>query len=156
MHYHLAQVNVARMVAALDSPELASFVAQLDAVNAEADRAPGFVWRLLDASSVRTEADLRFEQEALQANLALVDLVGKVAERKQATVGQVALAWLLAQKPWIVPIPGTRRLGRLEENLGAADLDLTTDDLAELDSASTNVQVVGDRYPEAMQKMIDR
>jgi aryl-alcohol dehydrogenase-like predicted oxidoreductase len=81
-----------------------------------------------------------------------VDLVGKVAERKHATVGQVALAWLLAQKPWIVPIPGTRRLGRLDENLGAADLDLTSEDLAELDSASANVQVVGDRYPEAMQR----
>ncbi len=85
-----------------------------------------------------------------QANLALVDLV-TVAERKSATVGQVALAWLLAQKPWIVPIPGTRRLERLEENLGAADLDLTADDLAELDAASASVQVQGDRYPEAMQ-----
>jgi aryl-alcohol dehydrogenase-like predicted oxidoreductase len=68
----------------------------------------------------------------------------------------VALAWLLAQKPWIVPIPGTRRLERLDENLAAAGLDLTTDDLAELDDASASVQVQGDRYPEAMQKMIDR
>ena len=72
------------------------------------------------------------EREALAANLALVDLVTQVAERKNATVGQVALAWLLAQKPWIVPIPGTRRLERLEENLGSADLDLTSEDLAEL------------------------
>jgi aryl-alcohol dehydrogenase-like predicted oxidoreductase len=71
-------------------------------------------------------------------------------------VGQVALAWLLAQKPWIVPIPGTRRLERLDENLAAADLDLTSADLAELDHASASVQVQGDRYPEAMQKMIDR
>jgi aryl-alcohol dehydrogenase-like predicted oxidoreductase len=98
----------------------------------------------------------RFEQDALQANLALVDRVRNVAERKNATVGQVALAWLLAQKPWIVPIPGTRRLERLDENLKAAELDLTTWDLKELDDASANVQVIGDRYPEAMQKMIDR
>src|SRR5436190_8046271 len=98
----------------------------------------------------------RFEREALEANLALVDLITKVAERKNATVGQVALAWLLAQKPWIVPIPGTRRLERLDENLRAADLDLTVEDLAELGNASASVQVQGDRYPEAMQKMIDR
>jgi aryl-alcohol dehydrogenase-like predicted oxidoreductase len=98
----------------------------------------------------------RFEREALRANLALVDLITKVAERKHATVGQVALAWLLAQQPWIVPIPGTRRLERLDENLGAADLDLTAADLAELDDASASVQVQGERYPEDMQKMIDR
>ena len=98
----------------------------------------------------------RFEQEALQANLRLVDLVGKVAQRKGATVGQVAMAWLLAQKPWIVPIPGTRRLERLDENLGATAVDLTAEDLAELDTASAEVQVVGERYPEAMQKMVDR
>jgi aryl-alcohol dehydrogenase-like predicted oxidoreductase len=82
--------------------------------------------------------------------------VGHVAERKNVTVGQVALAWLLSQKPWIVPIPGTRRLERLDENLGSADLDLTAEDRAELDSASAGVQLVGDRYPEAMQRMIDR
>jgi aryl-alcohol dehydrogenase-like predicted oxidoreductase len=98
----------------------------------------------------------RFEKEALQANLALVDLITSVAERKGATVGQVALAWLLAQQPWIAPIPGTRRLERLDENLAAADLQLTADDLAELDRASASVQVQGARYPEAMQKMIDR
>lgn len=98
----------------------------------------------------------RFQADALKANLALVDLITKVAERKSATVGQVALAWLLAQKPSIVPIPGTRRLSRLEENLGAADLELTAEDVAELDEASRSVRVQGDRYPEAMQKMIDR
>jgi aryl-alcohol dehydrogenase-like predicted oxidoreductase len=98
----------------------------------------------------------RFEADALRANLALVDLVQKVAERKGVTVGQVALAWLLAQQPWIVPIPGTRRITRLEENLGAAEVELGPDDLAELDSASRSVQVLGDRYPEAMQRMIDR
>jgi aryl-alcohol dehydrogenase-like predicted oxidoreductase len=98
----------------------------------------------------------RFEQEALEANLALVDLIKTVAERKGATLGQVALAWLLAQKPWIAPIPGTRKLERLEENLAAADLELTPEDLADLDAASASVQVQGARYPEAMQKMIDR
>ena len=98
----------------------------------------------------------RFEREALEANLAFVDLVTKVADRVHATVGQVALAWLLAQKSWIVPIPGTRRLERLDENLGATSLDLTPDDLAELDDASASVQIQGDRYPEAMQRMIDR
>ena len=98
----------------------------------------------------------RFEQEALQANLALVDLITTVAERKGATVGQVALAWLLAKQPWIVPIPGTRRIERLDENLAATDLELSSDDLGELDSASATVQVQGARYPEAMQRMIDR
>jgi aryl-alcohol dehydrogenase-like predicted oxidoreductase len=121
----------------------------------------GFLTGQVTAETQFGEGDIRatlprFEREALQANLALVDLVRKVAERKNATVGQVALAWLLAQKPWIVPIPGTRRLERLDENLGAANLDLTPDDLAELDNASAGVKVQGDRYPEAMLKMIDR
>ncbi|MCD4526644.1 aldo/keto reductase [Nocardioides sp. cx-173] len=98
----------------------------------------------------------RFEREALQANLALVDVVRAVAERTNATPGQVALAWLLAQRPSLVPIPGTRRLERLEENLASAQLDLSADDLAELDDGSARVQVVGERYPEAMQRMIDR
>jgi aryl-alcohol dehydrogenase-like predicted oxidoreductase len=77
-------------------------------------------------------------------------------ERKGATVGQVALAWLLAREPWIVPIPGTRRLERLDENIGSADLELSVDDLDELDRASASVQVQGERYPEALQRMIDR
>lgn len=98
----------------------------------------------------------RFSPEALKANLALVELVKAVADRKAATVGQVALAWLLAQKPWIVPIPGTRRIERLDENLGAADIELTAEDLAELDEGSRSVQVQGARYTEAMQKTIDR
>jgi aryl-alcohol dehydrogenase-like predicted oxidoreductase len=98
----------------------------------------------------------RFERDALTANLALVDLISEVAQRKDATVGQIALAWLLAQHPWIVPIPGTRRIERLTENLGGADVELTVDDLAQLDRASASVQVQGDRYPEAMQRMIDR
>jgi aryl-alcohol dehydrogenase-like predicted oxidoreductase len=121
----------------------------------------GFLTGQVTAESQFGEGDIRaslprFEQEALQANLALVDLIKAVAERKGATVGQVALAWLLAQQPWIVPIPGTRRIERLEENLAAADLQLTSDDLGELDSASASVQVQGARYPEAMQRMIDR
>lgn len=98
----------------------------------------------------------RFTAEALSTNLELVDRMKAVATRLDATVGQVALAWLLAQQPWIVPIPGTRRLHRLEENLGAIDLRLGADDLAELTAASDAVAVVGERYPEAMQAMIDR
>ena len=98
----------------------------------------------------------RFERAALVANLALVDLVRAVAERRGATVGQVALAWLLAQRPWVVPIPGTRRLERLDENLASVELDLAPEDLAELDHASRSVRLQGERYPEAMQKMIDR
>jgi aryl-alcohol dehydrogenase-like predicted oxidoreductase len=121
----------------------------------------GFLTGQVTATTEFGEGDIRatlprFEHEALQANLALVDLIKTVAERKGATTGQVALAWLLAQKTWIVPIPGTRRLERLDENLGAADLQLTAEDLADLDSASASVQVQGARYPEAMQKMIDR
>jgi aryl-alcohol dehydrogenase-like predicted oxidoreductase len=121
----------------------------------------GFLTGQVTAETHFGEGDIRatlprFEREALEANLALVELVTRVAERKHATVGQVALAWLLAQKPWVVPIPGTRRLERLDENLGSAALDLTPEDLAELDEASSSVQVRGARYPEAMQRMIDR
>jgi aryl-alcohol dehydrogenase-like predicted oxidoreductase len=121
----------------------------------------GFLTGQVTAATEFGEGDIRatlprFEPEALQANLALVDLIKAVAERKQATVGQVALAWLLAQRPWITPIPGTRRLERLDENLASADLELSAEDLAELDNASANVQVQGDRYPEALQRMIDR
>lgn len=121
----------------------------------------GFLTGQVSADTQFGEGDIRaslprFERKALEANLALVGLITKVAERKKATVGQVALAWLLAQQPWIVPIPGTRRLERLDENLGSADLDLTPEDLGELESASASVQVRGDRYPEAMQEMIDR
>jgi aryl-alcohol dehydrogenase-like predicted oxidoreductase len=98
----------------------------------------------------------RFTVEAREANQAVVDLARRVADARGAAPGQVALAWLLARKPWIAPIPGTRRLERLEENLGAADLTLTPDDIAELDDASAHIQVQGERYPAAMQAMIDR
>ena len=98
----------------------------------------------------------RFTAEARQANQVVVDLVRRIAESKNVTPAQVALAWLLAKKPWIVPIPGTRRLERLEENLGAAEVHLTPQDVAELDDASARIQVAGERYPEQMQRMIDR
>jgi aryl-alcohol dehydrogenase-like predicted oxidoreductase len=95
----------------------------------------------------------RFAPEARKANLALVDLLARVAARKQATTAQVALAWLLARKPWIVPIPGTTKLHRLEENLGAADVELTPDDLGEIESAASAITVQGARYPEHLEKM---
>jgi aryl-alcohol dehydrogenase-like predicted oxidoreductase len=98
----------------------------------------------------------RFTPEALASNLELVDKVTAIATRLRATPGQVALAWLLARKPWIVPIPGTRRIERLDENLAAAELDLSQDDLDELTAASNSVNVQGDRYPAAMQAMVDR
>jgi aryl-alcohol dehydrogenase-like predicted oxidoreductase len=95
----------------------------------------------------------RFTPEARKANQALVDLLGTIAERKKATPAQIALAWLLAQKPWIVPIPGTTKLNRLEENIGAAAIELTSDDLREIESASTKIKIEGARYPENIQKM---
>jgi aryl-alcohol dehydrogenase-like predicted oxidoreductase len=98
----------------------------------------------------------RFTPEALKANQALVDLFGNIAERKQATPAQIALAWLLAQKPWIVPIPGTTKLHRLEENLGAADVELTADDLREIQTATSSITVQGARYPEHIERMSGR
>ncbi|WP_344768234.1 aldo/keto reductase [Aeromicrobium panaciterrae] len=121
----------------------------------------GFLTGQITSADSFGEGDIRatlprFAPEALQANLAMVDVIKAVAERKGLTVGQVALAWLLAQKPWIVPIPGTRRIERLDENLGAADVQLSPEELAELDEGSRNVQVQGHRYNEAMEKMVDR
>jgi aryl-alcohol dehydrogenase-like predicted oxidoreductase len=95
----------------------------------------------------------RFTPEALKANQALIDLLGSIAKRKNATPAQVALAWLLAQKPWIVPIPGTTKLNRLEENLGAAELELTAADLNDIDVAASKIKVEGTRYPERLEKM---
>ena len=98
----------------------------------------------------------RFTPEARKANQALVDLLTNIAQRKKATPAQIALAWLLAQRPWIVPIPGTTKLHRLEENLGALSIELTPDDLREIDSASSKIKVEGDRYPERLEQMTGR
>ena len=94
----------------------------------------------------------RFTPEAMQVNQALVDLLNRVATRKQATPAQIALAWLLAQKPWIVPIPGTTKLHRLEENNGAAAVVLTAADLNEINSALEKIKIAGERYPEELEK----
>jgi len=98
----------------------------------------------------------RFSAEARQANHALVDLIAKIAERKGATPAQIALAWLLSQKPWIVPIPGTRRLERLDENIGAAEVQLTPDDLRDIEHATSQVAIQGARYPEHLERMTYR
>ena len=98
----------------------------------------------------------RFTAENRKANQALVDLIGRFAQKKKATPAQIALAWLLAQKPWIVPIPGTTKLERLEENIGAANVELSRDDLRELESAASKIAVQGARYPEELQKMVGR
>jgi len=98
----------------------------------------------------------RFTPEARKANQSLVDLLGRIAKRKRATPARLALAWLLARKPWIVPIPGTRKLERLEENIGAADLELTSDDLHEIDGAASKITVQGARYTEKLERMTGR
>jgi aryl-alcohol dehydrogenase-like predicted oxidoreductase len=121
----------------------------------------GFLTGKIDESTTFDSSDFRnivprFTPEARKANQALVDLLREIAERKQATPAQIALAWLLARKPWIVPIPGTTKLHRLEENLGAIEVDLTSDDLREIDSASSKIKVEGDRYPEGLEKMTGR
>lgn len=98
----------------------------------------------------------RFTPEAREANQILVDLLSRIAERKKATPAQIALAWLLAQKPWIVPIPGTTKLKRMEENIGAVSVELTSDDLHEIDSASSKITLQGARYPERLEQMTGR
>ena len=108
-----------------------------------------------DSSDFRSTLP-RFTPEALKANQALIDVIGKIGQRKKATVAQIALAWLLAQKPWIVPIPGTTKLNRLEENIGAVAVELTPDDLREIDSAASNITVHGARYPEKLEQMTGR
>jgi aryl-alcohol dehydrogenase-like predicted oxidoreductase len=105
-----------------------------------------------DSSDFRSSLP-RFTPEALKANQGLVDRLGKIAQRKKATPAQIALAWLLAQKPWIVPIPGTTKLNRLEENLGATAVKLTADDLRDIDNAASKIKVEGARYPERLEKM---
>ncbi|MGB7022571.1 MAG: aldo/keto reductase [Candidatus Acidiferrales bacterium] len=98
----------------------------------------------------------RFTPENRKANQAFVDLLGRFAQRKKATTAQIALAWLLAQKPWIVPIPGTTKLARVEENIGAANVELSPEDLRELETAASKIAVQGARYPEELQKMVGR
>jgi aryl-alcohol dehydrogenase-like predicted oxidoreductase len=121
----------------------------------------GFLTGKIDETTTFDSTDFRntvprFSAENRRANQALVDLVATVATRKRSTPAQVALAWVLAQKPWIVPIPGTTKLARLEENLGAADVELTADDLREIAAAASRIEVQGARYPDASQRMIDR
>jgi aryl-alcohol dehydrogenase-like predicted oxidoreductase len=108
-----------------------------------------------DSSDFRSKLP-RFTPEARRANQALVDLLHKIAKRKKATPAQVALAWLLAQKSWVVPIPGTTNLRRLEENIAAAEIGLTSDDLREIENAASEIEVQGDRYPEHLQRLTGR
>lgn len=98
----------------------------------------------------------RFAPEALKANQVLVDLLQSLAQRRKATPGQIALAWLLAQKPWIVPTPGTTKLHRLEENIGATAVELTPEDLREIEAAASRIEIQGARYPEQIERMSNR
>jgi aryl-alcohol dehydrogenase-like predicted oxidoreductase len=121
----------------------------------------GFLTGKIDENTAFDSSDFRnivprFTPEARKANQALVDLLGKVAKQKKATPAQIALAWLLAQKPWIVPIPGTTKLNRLEENLGAAAIELASDDLREIEDAASKITVQGARYPEHLEKRTGR
>jgi aryl-alcohol dehydrogenase-like predicted oxidoreductase len=121
----------------------------------------GFLTGKIDETTTFESSDFRttvprFDAEARKANRAFVELLEHVAERKDATPAQIALAWILAQKPWIVPIPGTTKLQRLEENIAAADVELTHDDLQEIETAAAQITAQGARYAEAQQRMIDR
>jgi aryl-alcohol dehydrogenase-like predicted oxidoreductase len=121
----------------------------------------GFLTGKIDEKTTFDSSDFRnivprFAPEARKANQALVNLLSKIAERKKATPAQIALAWLLAQKPWIVPIPGTTKLHRMEENINAANIELTADDLREIESAASKIIVQGDRYPENLEQMTNR
>ena len=121
----------------------------------------GFLTGKIDEQTTFDKNDFRnivprFTPEARKANQALVDLLRQIAESKKATPAQIALAWLLPQKPWIVPIPGTTKLARLEENLGAVDIALTPDDLREIGTAASEIKVQGERYPEALQRLVGR
>src|SRR5438045_1958430 len=121
----------------------------------------GFITGKIDEKTTFDSSDFRnivprFSPEARKANQGVVDLLGRIAEQKEATPAQIALAWLLVQKPWIVPIPGTTKVSRLEENLGAVNIKLTADDLREIDGAALKIKVEGARYPEHLQKMVGR
>jgi len=121
----------------------------------------GFLTGAIDQNATFGDKDFRkivprFNEENLKANRGVVDVLGQIADKKQATRAQIALAWLLAQKPWIAPIPGTTKLHRLEENLGAANLELTTEDLQQIEESLSGVEVHGARYPEHLQKLVGR
>jgi aryl-alcohol dehydrogenase-like predicted oxidoreductase len=121
----------------------------------------GFLTGKIDENATFDSTDFRstlprFTPEALKANQALVDLLGHIAQQKQATPAQIALGWLLAQKPWIVPIPGTTKLNRLDENIGALSVELTSDDLRNIDDAASKITVEGNRYPEKLEAMTGR
>ncbi|MEG4445012.1 aldo/keto reductase [Microcoleus sp. AT9_B5] len=121
----------------------------------------GFLTGKMDESTTFDSSDFRstlprFTPEALKVNQALIDLLGSIAEQKQATPAQIAIAWLLAQKPWIVPIPGTTKLHRLDENIGAVSVELTPDDLRDIDDAASKIAVQGARYPEKLEQMTGR
>jgi aryl-alcohol dehydrogenase-like predicted oxidoreductase len=121
----------------------------------------GFLTGKMNESTTFDSSDFRnmlprFTPEARKANQALVDLLGEIAKRKNATPAQIALGWLLSQKPWIVPIPGTTKLKRLEENIGTAEIELTADDLRDIESAASKINVQGDRYPEKLEQMTGR
>ena len=121
----------------------------------------GFLTGKIDENSAFGSTDFRstlprFTPEARKANQALVYLLGTIAAQKNATPAQIALAWLLAQKPWIVPIPGTTKLHRMEENNGAVEVELTSDDLREIDSAASKISVQGARYPEKLEQLTGR
>ena len=121
----------------------------------------GFLTGKIDENTKFDSSDFRnnlprFTPDARKANQTLVELLGRIAGKKKATPAQIALAWLLAQRPWIVPIPGTRKLERLKENIGAAVVELTAEDLREIDAATSKIPVQGARYPEELQRMTGR
>ena len=121
----------------------------------------GFLTGAMDAQTTFDSSDFRsqlprFTPEALKANQTLIALLGQIAKRKKATPAQIALAWLLAQKPWIVPIPGTTKLHRLDENIGAVSVELTPDDLRDIENAASKITVQGARYPEKLEQLTGR
>jgi aryl-alcohol dehydrogenase-like predicted oxidoreductase len=121
----------------------------------------GFLTGKIDQNAKFDSSDFRstlprFTPDALKANQALIDLLGSIAKRKKATPAQIALAWLLPQKPWIVPIPGTTKLERLDENIGAVSIELTPEDLRDINEAASEITVQGNRYPEKLEAMTGR
>jgi aryl-alcohol dehydrogenase-like predicted oxidoreductase len=121
----------------------------------------GFLTGKIDENTTFDSSDFRntiprFNPEARKANQALVDLIGQIAQRKEATPAQIALAWILSQKPWIVPIPGTTKLHRLQENVGAAAIELTEGDLRDIEDAASQIKVQGHRYSAGSEQMVDR